>query len=137
MAIPVWKNAEPREGEMVGLLQIYKSAVATDPTTHIPFSRADESTARLLSLPIGPLLEQLRNVNSIAAQASKVINNSDIVRLAGLRCLNIVLEEPQSRTSCTYEMSKLLHYIEELAAISVRTCLGLSLPDAWGPQAGF
>ena len=105
---------------MVGVLQIYRTAVATDRNTHVGFERADESTARLLSLPVGPIVEQLRYVNGMAAQATEITDNTDKVKIVGLRCLNTVLAEPRSRTSCEEEMSLLLHSVEELAGISVR-----------------
>lgn len=118
MCLPMWKNAEPREGEMVGVLQIYRSKLLNTGGS-LAFARVDETVGRLVALVSGPMLYQLTRANMITERNTRVADKTDAVREAGLKCLNICLNEPRSLSSCSAEMAELLAAMEDLARLSV------------------
>ena len=78
MCLPMWKNAEPREGEMLGILHVYR-------LEDEKFTRSDETVGRLVALAAGPTLNQLAYVNSIAQTHKNINHNEALVEELGAR----------------------------------------------------
>jgi hypothetical protein len=108
----MWKNAEPREGEMIGVLHIYRG-------NEEKFTRSDETIARMAALVAGPTLEQLVHINSIASLHEVSPDNARVLNEQGVRCLSIALNDGMSATTCRTEMTQLAKEAEKLIAIAV------------------
>lgn len=108
----MWKNAEPREGEMIGILHIYRG-------NEEKFTRSDETIARMMALVAGPTLEQLVHVNELASQHEVGPDNARVLNEYGVRCISLALNDAMSSTSCRSEMLQLTRDAEKLASIAV------------------
>lgn len=112
MCLPMWKNAEPREGEMIGILHIYRG-------NEEKFTRSDETIARMVALVAGPTLEQLVHVNELASQHEVGPDNARLLNEYGTRCISLALNDSMSAASCRTEMLQLTRDAEKLASIAV------------------